>query len=217
NGALNGRLFDGATFEVKGRYGINHAESFPDSSGGPLLAVIRDVDRRNIDEAVVGAHVDHQIASEWAQALQLGLYDRVSSAASPGVAPSAQTPAGIPRNTDGVHFRRFATTWTQSFAPDPRLRAVVGLDFQLEQGVDVGSLQFGRLVLPTAFSLQRRIWAGFAEARYRAVPELELSASARYDVPTHAAAHFSPKLAAAYTVEPTATTLQLSWSQGFKL
>ena len=217
NGALTGKLYDSAAFEIKGRYGVNHAESFPDASGGPLLAVIRDVDRRNIDEAVVGAHVDHQIAPQWTQGLQLGLYDRVSSATSPGVAPSSQDPGGIPRNTDDTNFRRLGTTWTHNFVPDSRLKAAVGIDFQLEQGGDRGSLQFGKIVLPTEFSLQRRIWAGFAETRYRVFPGLELSASARYDVPTHATAHFSPKLAAAYTVAPTDTTLQLSWGRGFKL
>jgi vitamin B12 transporter len=217
NGSLGGPLFDGATFEVTGRYGINHAESFPDSSGGPQLAVIRDVDRRNIDEAVVGAHFDQQIASAWSQRLQYGLYDRASSVVSPGVAPSRQDPAGIPRNADNVHFRRQEVTWTHTVTLDPAARLALGANFADEQGVDDGSLRFGKFLLPTHFALDRRVWAGFAEAKYNPVAALELSAGGRYDMPTRAAGHFSPKLAAAYTIEATGSTLRVSWGRGFKL
>lgn len=216
-GSLGGPLFDGARFDITARYGINHAQSFPDASGGPEFAAIRDVDRRNIDEAVVGARFDQRIAAPWHQTLQYGLYDRISGVVSPGIAPSLQDPAGIPPNSDDVHFRRQEVTWTHTVTLGPDAHVALGADFSDEQGVDNGTLQFGSAVVPTSFALDRIVWAGFAEAKYEVTPALTLSAGARYDMPTHADSHFSPKLAAAYTVAATGSTLQLSWGEGFKL
>ena len=45
-------------------------------------------------------------------ALDYGYYGRQSDAVSPGVAPSTQTPTGIPANGDKARFNRHQVTWT---------------------------------------------------------------------------------------------------------
>jgi vitamin B12 transporter len=217
NASADGELPRSVHFELTGRYGINHLESFPDSSGGPLLAVIRDVDRRDIEEAVVGARLDQQIESRWSQSLQYGLYNRVSDTTSPGVAPSEQDPAGIPVNADNIHYRRQELTWAQELIPDSRARLALGVGGETERGVDHGSLQYGELVAPTSYVLERTIWFGFAEARYELPPGFQLSAAGRYDHPTESASRLSPKVGVAYPIEAEGLTLQLSWGRGFKL
>ncbi len=218
NGSVSAAPWDRAKLVLTGRYGTSDAASFPDSSGGTLLAVIRDLDRRQIDEGVFGATLELNATSWWAQSLAYGLYDRSSTETSPGVAPSQQDPSGVPPSTDDVQYRRNEVTWTNRLDLRPDAGVVLGLDTLIESGVDDGTLSFAPgFSVPTRYALDRTIWSGFSEARYAPFAFLEFSAGARYDVPTHAPAHFSPKLAARSTIAATGTTVELDWSAGYKL
>jgi len=206
----------GTSISFNGRYGSSIATAFPDSSGGPRLAALRTLDRRDIREGVFGAHASRDLAAWWSVALDYGFYGRGSIATSPGVAPSAQTPFGIPANGDNARFMRHQATWTNRFAPLPGLDAAIGMDMQAEHGVDDGYLMFGPAKAPTHFALNRTLWAGFAEARYQMIPAFKLSGSARYD-DTGNTHHFSPQVRADYGVADWGTQFQLSWSKAYKL
>jgi outer membrane cobalamin receptor len=218
--ALDGALalpeIAGTAVSFNGRYSGSIATSFPDSSGGPRLAVRRTLDHRDIQEGVFGAHAARGVTGWWNMALDYGFYDRGSNALSPGVAPSAQTPSGIPANGDNARFTRHEVTWTNRLTPLPGLDAALGVDMQAEHGVDDGFLQFGPAKLPTHFALDRTLWAGFAEARYRITPDLSLSGSGRYDDTGHAS-HFSPQLRADYALADWGTQFQLLWGKAYKL
>jgi len=206
----------GTAISFNGRYGGSIATSFPDSSGGPRLAVRRTLDRRDIHEGVFGAHARRAMAPWWDMALDYGFYERGSSAASPGVAPSAQTPFGIPANGDNARFTRQQVTWTNRLTPLPGLDAAVGVDMQAEHGVDDGYLMFGPARIPTHFGLNRTLWAGFAQARYQVTPAFTLSGSARYD-DTGGTNHFSPQLRADYSLADWGTQFQMTWAKAYKL
>jgi vitamin B12 transporter len=218
--ALDGALalpeIAGTAVSFNGRYSGSIATSFPDSSGGPRLAVRRTLDHRDIQEGVFGVHAARGVTGWWNMALDYGFYDRGSNALSPGVAPSAQTPSGIPANGDNARFTRHEVTWTNRLTPLPGLDAALGVDMQAEHGVDDGFLQFGPAKLPTHFALDRTLWAGFAEARYRITPDLSLSGSGRYDDTGHAS-HFSPQLRADYALADWGTQFQLLWGKAYKL
>ena len=216
DGALALPQIAGTAIHFTGRYSDSKATSFPDSSGGPRLSVLRSLDHRDIQEGVLGAHALHGITGWWNMALDYGFYDRSSDAVSPGVAPSAQTPTGIPANGDKARFSRHEVTWTNRLTPLPGLEAALGVDMQADHGTDTGFLQFGPAKLPTSFRLDRTLWAGFAEARYQIMPQLSLSASGRYD-DTGATHHFSPQLRADYALADAGTQLQLSWGKAYKL
>ncbi|MBW8707859.1 MAG: TonB-dependent receptor, partial [Alphaproteobacteria bacterium] len=204
DGALTLPEIAGTAINFTGRFSDSTATSFPDSSGGARLAVLRSLDHRDIQEGVLGAHALRAMTDWWSTALDYGFYDRESDAVSPGVAPSSQTPSGIPANGDKARFSRHQVTWTNRLTPLPGLETALGVDMQADHGVDDGFLQFGPARLPTHFALDRTLWAGFAEARYRIAPELSLSASARYD-DTGATHHFSPQLRADYDLLDTGT------------
>ena len=206
----------GAAISFNGRYGGSIATSFPDSSGGPRLAVRRSLDHRDIEEGVFGAHAAHDMAGWWNMALDYGFYDRGSNSTSPGVAPSAQTPSGIPANGDNARFTRHQVTWTNRLAPLPGLEAALGVDMQAEHGVDDGYLQFGPAKLPTHFALNRTLWAGFAQARYQVTSAFSLSGSGRYD-DTGDTHHFSPQLRADYALSDWGTQFQMLWAKAYKL
>ena len=218
--ALDGALalpeIAGTASNFNGRYSGSIATSFPDSSGGPRLAVLRTPDHRDIQEGVFGAHGAREITGWWNAALDYGFYDRGSNAVSPGVAPSVQTPSGIPANGDNARFTRHGVTWTNRLTPLAGLDAALGVDMQNEHGVDDGFLQFGPAKIPTHFALNRTLWAGFAQARYQVTPQFSLSGSARYD-DTGATHHFSPQLGADYALPDWGTRFQLLWGKAYKL
>ncbi|MBA2587330.1 MAG: TonB-dependent receptor [Alphaproteobacteria bacterium] len=218
--ALDGALalpeIGGTAINLTGRYSDSTATSFPDSSGGPRLSVLRTLDHRDIQEGVLGAHALRGITGWWTMVLDYGFYDRASDAVSPGVAASAQTPTGIPANGDKARFNRHEVTWTNRLTPLPGLEAALGVDMQADHGVDDGFLQFAPARLPTRFALDRTLWAGFAEARYQVMPQLSLSASGRYD-DTGATHHFSPQLRADYALTDWGTQFQLLWGKAYKL
>jgi vitamin B12 transporter len=212
DGALALPKIAGANVSLTGRYDSSIATSFPDSSGGPDLAVLRTLDHRDVDEAVLGAHAHRAITDAWAMTLDYGFYGRWSNATSPGVAPSTQTPTGIPANGDRARFGRNEVTWTNRLDLGA-VQAAAGVDMQAEHGVDDGYLNFG-FNLPTRFALSRTLWAGFAEARWQIAPAFSLAASGRYDS-VGSQDHVSPQLRADYApLEGTA--LQLSWGKAYK-
>ncbi len=206
----------GIDLSLTGRYSGSIAGAFPDSSGGPRLATLRTLDHRDVNESVLGAHAAREMTGWWNMALDYGFYQRGSTAVSPGVAPSAQTPAGIPANGDDARFTRQEVTWTNRLTPLAGLDAAIGMDVQAEHGVDDGFLTFGPFPLPTHFALNRTLWSGFAEARYRVMPDFSLSASGRYDASDHNS-HFSPQLRADYALADWGTQFQLSWGKAYKL
>ena len=208
--------FADTAISFNGRYGGSIATSFPDSSGGPRLAVRRSLDHRDIQEGVFGAHAKRDMSGWWNMALDYGFYDRGSNATSPGVAPSAQTPSGIPANGDNARFTRQQATWTNRLQPLPGLDAALGVDMQAEHGVDDGYLMFGPAKVPTHFAVNRTLWAGFAQARYQVTPAFTLSGSARYD-DTGDTDHFSPQLRADYALTDLGTQFQLIWAKAYKL
>lgn len=206
----------GTSISFNGRYGGSIATSFPDSSGGPRLATRRSLDHRDIEEGVFGAHATRDVARWWNMTLDYGFYDRGSNGTSPGVAPGAQTPSGIPANGDNARFTRHQITWTNRLTLLPELEAALGVDMQAEHGVDDGFLAFGPARLPTHFAVNRTLWAGFAQARYQVTPAFSLSGSGRYD-DTGAMHHFSPQLRADYALPDSGTRFQVSWAKAYKL
>src|SRR3569833_1122196 len=216
DGALSLPQIADTSIDLTGRYNGSIATSFPDSSGGPRLSTLRNLDHRDIDEGVLGAHARRGVTDWWQAALDYGFYQRGADVTSPGVAPSAQTPTGIPANGDKARFTRQEITFTNRLTPLPGLDAAIGVDVQAEHGVDDGYLQFGPAKLPTHFALNRTIWAGFAEARYQLTPALALSGSTRYDA-TSGADHVCLLARADYALPDWGTHLQLSWGKAFKL
>lgn len=215
DGALDLPELAGTAINVIGRFNNSIATSFPDSSGGPRLAVLRGLDRRDITESTAGAHARRGVADWWQAVLDYGFYQRGADVTSPGVAPSAFTPTGIPANGDKARFTRQQITFTNRLAPFQGLDAAIGMDMQAEHGSDTGYLQFGPARLPTYFALNRTIWAGFGEARYQVAPEFQLSGSLRYDGVD--GGHVSPQARVDYRLPDWGTQLQLSWGKAFKL
>lgn len=208
-------LADNMELRWLGRYSKSDSTAFPDDSGGPRFAVLRDVEKRNFEELTLGLTWKHTPFPWWEYQFQFGLYNRDETIDSPGVAPGVRTP--IPPNTSQNAFRRYELTLRHVFPVTKGVQLAAGVQAQFEDGVSTGSLDFDGVAVPTSFSLQREIWAPFFEAQLSVIPGLLLQGSVRIDLPEGFDTEVSPRLGASYTVAATGTTLRSSWGQGFKL
>lgn len=191
--------------------------SFPDDSGGPSFAVLREVDTRDTREVTAGADFMQEIRPWWNYELKFGLFDRTDEFSSPGVAPGLRDPFGIPPNRSNDDFRRYQATWVNRFQPMAGIRVGAGLEYQRESGRSRGELIVGPASIPTRFDLDRDIGSPFAELELSPVQNLVLQGSIRWDIPHGFDQEVSPRVGAAYTVAATGTTLRTSWGEGFKL
>ena len=164
------------------------SEAFPDDSGGVRFAVIRTLERR--DDRQSGASMrfgqrdDHGSWQVTADAARLE-----SDVTSPGVAPGARDPAGLPASVDAIALERYrAGVVLERRVADWALSG--GADVAREDGRDDALLDFGVFQLPAGFRLRRDRIGGFVEAGGPLTDAILLSAGVRgdhfEDVGTHA-------------------------------
>ena len=199
------------------RYATSDTEAFPDDSGGPEFAVLRQVEKRDIQELTLGGTFTHAPLPWWEYQFQFGFYDRHEDVDSPGVAPGVRNPFGLPPSATDNDFERYEFTLRNLFQPAKGLHLALGVQAQFEDGRSTGSLDFGGFPVPTSFSLTRDIWAPFFEVQVSVVPGLLVQGGVRVDVPEGFDTEVSPRVGASYTIAATGTTLRASWGEGFKL
>jgi vitamin B12 transporter len=191
--------------------------TFPDDSGGPLFATLRGTDESDSEETMIGATAAHSINDRIGYAASASYFRRVGSQDSPGVAPGARDPFGIPASTRDVTFERLGTTVAATFAVADSITVVTGADVYRESGDVTGSLDFGGFAMPTQFALERTQWAGFSEAAFRVKPNWSVRAGLRIDDSDGQAANTSPRLNVSYDIPTLRAQLSATWSEGFKL
>ena len=199
------------------RYADSDNKVFPDDSGGPQFAVLREVDKRDIQELTLGLTMTHEPMPWWQYRFQFGLYDHQEDVNSPGVAPGVRNPFGIPPNNTDSSFRRYELTVHHLFPVTNSLTFSLGAQAQFEDGTSIGSLTLGSSPIPTSFHLTREIWAPFLEAQVAPLPNFLLQGGVRIDLPEGFDTKVSPRAGVSYTIASTNTTLRGSWGKGFKL
>lgn len=196
------------------RYADSDSNAFPDDSGGPELAVRREVEARHAEALTLGFNLMHAPLPWWAYSFRFSLYNRQETVDSPGVAPGVRSP--IPPNSSKNTFRRYELTLRNVFPLTKGVQLAAGAQLQVEDGTSNGRLDVG-FPLATRFTLARDVWAPFFEAQVSPLPGLLLHGGIRADFPPHSATEVSPRVGASYTVTATATTLRANWGEGFKL
>ncbi|MFQ5445036.1 MAG: TonB-dependent receptor plug domain-containing protein, partial [Nitrospinales bacterium] len=202
-----GSFSDGLDFRAVLRYAESESEAFPDDSGGPLFAVLRDVDEKDSEELSFGAQLDGEPSENWKYSAKFAMFHRNETISSPGVAAGLRDAFGIPANSADTNFQRYTLTLSQQFQLGEPSTFAVGLEGLLEEGSSRGELEFDGEPLPTRFDLDRKILAPFFEFQYVFDFGLSLRAGVRLDVPEGFDSEFSPRLGAAYTFEKTDTTV----------
>lgn len=217
SGSFDIGLGGATTLSVSGRYGETSRAGFPDDSGGYEFAEIRDVERREAEEKVFGAGITHR-AGDATFALTLGYFDRDDHIESPGVAPGIRDPFGVPPSLVDSSLTRFTATLTGTQKFSDSVSLAYGAEWQREEGVSNGSLDFGGgFVLPTSFELTRTSWAPFAEVRLDTSFGLSTQAGVRVDHPDGQSSVVSPRVRVAYEMADSGLTIAGAWGKAFKL
>ncbi|MBB6066203.1 outer membrane cobalamin receptor [Pseudoxanthomonas broegbernensis] len=151
------------------RYGDSRGRGFPDDSGGPRHAVLRELDARSATTRQFSLMGEFRPAAGTVEA-QWATFSRRGEDSSPGVAGGLRDPAGLPALAARTDYRRdeLQATWRLPLGAGGGLGA--GVLHQRERGRYDGRIDFGFFQLPTAFAMQRRTDAAFAELRWRHGP-----------------------------------------------
>jgi outer membrane cobalamin receptor len=204
------------TMELRWSWGYTRSdhESFPDASGGPEFAVLRDVDKRHVEGMTLGVTFEHDPLPWWAYSVQFGLYNRSEDITSPGVAPGPGSPFGIPASESDTNFWRYELTLQNVFSVINNVRLVMGAQAQFEDGRSSGTLAF---IGPTDFALSRDTYAPFFELQLTPLPGLQVQGGVRVDLVEGFDTEVSPRIGLAYTLAATQTTQRFNWGEGFKV
>jgi len=161
------------------RLASTRSDTFPESSGGDRLAVIRTLEERRSRELVVGGR--HHIIDRGPFQLQLsGSYlHRRDRTLSPGVAPSDFSPEGVPGGEDDTRLSR-AIGQAISRYDENNWSAALGVEAQREVARSSGELNFFGMTIPSGFEGRRWTRSAFAEAAWR-MPALTLNTGLRLD------------------------------------
>lgn len=198
------------------RYSHIDSTSFPDDSGGPDFAVIRDVDTKNIDQILAGLKFSHVPYEWWDYDVQLGFYNNKEKFTSPGVAPGERDPFGIPPNDSDTDFKRYDINLINRFSPATGVDLAIGFETEFEDGRSRGML-FGDFPLEANFSLNRYILSPYAELNLNLIQNLNIVLGARLDFPENFDEDLSPRAGASYKIQKTDTILRVNYAEGFKL
>ncbi|NIR27754.1 MAG: TonB-dependent receptor, partial [Gammaproteobacteria bacterium] len=193
------------------------SETFPDDSGGPSLAVRRDVDQRDTREFSLGLDLSHEITERLGYRLAGTLLARDEDFSSPGVAPGVRDPFGIPPNATDSRFRRAGLELGATVAPARMLRITGGLDFQHEDGESDSVVEVGGIPVPGEFDLSRSVVGTYVEGRIDTPLGLSVNAGVRLDLPEGFDDEVSGRAGIVYRLPGSGITFKASWSQGFKL
>lgn len=205
------------TLSLSGRYVQSERAGFPDDSGGFRFAALRDVETREADEALIGGGVTH-VAGNATYSLTLGYFDREDHIDSPGIAPGVRDPFGLPPSIVDSSIERLTATFTGTQRFSDSVSVAYGAEFQREEGVSDGELDFGGgFLLPTSFAVTRKSWAPFAEVRVDTRFGLSTQAGLRLDKPDGESSVTSPRVRVAYEFADSGLRVAGSWGKAFKL
>jgi outer membrane cobalamin receptor len=196
------------------RFTQTEAEAFPESSGGPRLATLRGVDHRDAREALVAASQSVFRREGFRFDLSGSYLSRRDETETPGVAPSAFDPVGLPAGSDDSRYKRVLGQAIARF-DGAGWSAAAGAEAQHETGKSEGELVFFGFPMPAAFDLERTTVSGFLEAQ-RATSNWTFNAGARVDDVEGLDARVTGRAGVRYLIPGSRVSLRASVGSAFK-
>jgi vitamin B12 transporter len=202
-------------YTLTARHVESDGTAFPEDSGGPDLAVIRERDRKSADDTALGAAGSVDLGSRWQLHAIANWYDHSDEFVSPGIAPGIRD--GVPARGADSDLDRYYGGVNLVARFDNGVRATFGGDYQKERGRSVGYVEFAPgFEFPSDFRIDRKIVGAFAEVRREKPEGLTLLGGVRWDDPDSTASETTFKAGVLYTLAG-GTQLRANWGQGFKL
>ncbi len=200
------------TIDFSYRYFDGEKTSFPEQSGGPLLAQSRDLDETEFTDQNSALNWGWQISDQWRSQVQGSWYHRDEEFTSPGVAPFA----AVPPNGAETDFTRTSLRWINTVGDENSFWSNVGVETRKESGSSQGYLDMGFMVFPTDFDLSRRVDSLFLNVNRYFGEDLLLQGSLRRDDPENMDANTSGQVGARFQLKENLTWFA-TWGEGFKL
>lgn len=189
--------------------------SFPEDSGGPLLAVMQETDAEEFDDLSLSAKLTHAWNSHWESLFLVSHYQRDDLTDSPGVADGVRN--GVPPNRFDSGLKRSRVQLANRYVKNGFAFSFGG-DFQSEEGHSTGELEaFPGFLIPAAYKIQRDVLGLYVDAILTLSENLQLLVAVRQDDPDTLAAQISPSAGLIWASDNDRTVVRFNWAKGFKL
>ena len=198
--------------DLFGFYSRSEGNGFPEDSGGPELAVIRDAERREREQILLGAALRAELGTGLTGQLRAGWSRSSFESDSPGIAPGVLD--GVPPISSDSRFERLEVVGGLDLAASETLSLGLGASLVHESGTSDGIVNFG-FPIPAAYSLSRSLPGLFATAAL-VRPEIELRVGLRADFPENGRARWTPRAGIVVPMGQSGLKLTANYAQGFK-
>jgi iron complex outermembrane receptor protein/vitamin B12 transporter len=205
-----------SSLRVTTQYTKTGTKAFPEGSGGPRLAILRDVEGRDAQDLVAGAQFSFR--GSWRQEVSAGLFYRTERVDSPGV-QIAPASFQIPPAKFDTEFARLQFLWKHMVQLTSRWSLAAGAQLKYEIGNREGLQRLSVLGAPDTrsdFELGRFTPSILLESDLSLWSNLKFTTGFRLDIPKGGQPEVSPRAGLLYRLE-SATALRLNVGRGFKL
>ncbi len=204
---------------LTGLYSDSSVRSFPEGSGGPELAILRETEQRKTHTFLAGLTASLRAPSHWHHQVFLSISRRSQDIDNPGV---LSTPSlfRIPPTRFTTDYHRYQTRLTETWDITQHWTFSLGGQLTHEQGTRDGTQDLssfgGRSNEPVDFSLDRTFGGTFIELTSTAWEKLTLNTGARVNLSENVQPNVSPRFSARYQLLPL-LHIRGAYGKGFKL
>lgn len=201
---------DGWTLSALALHARSERSVFPEDSGGPRLAVLRDRETGHARLTVASVDFARDAVAGVRPHLALNWTRQDAASDSPGIVPGVLD--GVPPITAETRFERVEALGDVRWRVADALTVVTGGGYLGERGSSSGVVDFG-FPIPADFRIRRHVASGFAEATIGT--KAQLTGGVRYDDPSTAKGEWTGRVSGRFPVGGFALTG--GWSEGYKL
>lgn len=198
-------------FDISYKYADGERRSYPEQSGGPLMALSDALDSGDYRDQSWRLQWQYAVTSYWHSSVETSRYQRDEDYSSPGIVPFTN----VPPNDAQTEFVRENLRWVNRLGNN-RNWLHLGADQRIEKGSSEGMVDFFGFLMPTRFELDRVTRGIFADANIGLTEKTQLQLSARYDDPDVGDMEDSYGLGFKHHLSP-AWVVRANWGQAFKL
>jgi vitamin B12 transporter len=196
------------------RFAERDRTSFPEVSGGPSYAVLRELETSESEQVAFSATTGWELTAAWSAELTLSHAATEDDFRSPPIVPGILD--GQPAFTTLTEFDRSEVLFVNRYRFSPALSAVFGIDLVREDGRDDGAIDLGAVLVPAAYRLDREIRSVFAEVGRDFGAGVTASLAVRADR-AMGSSEVSSKLDLSKVLDVARGRVWISVGEGFKL
>lgn len=202
----------GVGLSALGLHGEGQRRAFPEDSGGPRLAVVRERERRDTSLSLASVELTRTADARVLPRLALNWSRQSSDADTPPIAPGVLP--GVPQIVADSRFDRIEAVADVRLRPAQTLTIAAGVSWIHEKGESEGFIDVG-FPLPADFSIERTVRSLFGEATFTLGPA-NLTGGFRFDDPSSAADALTGRVGVRLALG-RATVAFADYSEGYKL